>query len=884
MVLKRILTTALGALGLGALVAGTASGQTAGEGNIPAPDIFDDQITCSMHVPTTNPMPTAVDGMTSPLDDLIGMGTTELTTAALTAAITDSADLATALETLGNLGYVIPPMGSNCGAGTDTPAFNAVTVGMADTDPDTPGNQPSDDYNPGEGAIPTDVAEGYTELLGKFMDVYGDPGDNDSTGTAGVLADAQKALSDQIEAGTTGSALEPFQNAVTEAQAAHTKAQAAFSAISGGPINRAGVAEWMAKAAVTKSVADYNAQVTSTNMALTNLNDMNYADYDDGAIVRSKYVPLGNDELFTTVVTIANGMGTVVDTQLVQYTNSNLAVTTNAGMAGVPAMGTTDAMASDSTNGNFTASGRLIIPMEPWDHDSDTGTAQVLRTTVDADNHGVDQIRTRVENVRIAAAAIKKARDEYIGTQQDVYDEAYRRAKLELDYYEALWSQVLADTTDTRTDANKLAFVDTDSDGVRDEGELDNATYMANPVTIASRNAAYISASNKRVAAEQDLRSKVAAREMATAAVVKQFTSPQSFYAQLVARRTALKAEKDKIVADAETPTDAQTKAAADAAKALTEAEMARDDLQGLFDDPGNPKVALIDELLKTDGDDGQALVDAISSNYDTANEAKMKADEVEGLVSGLTGDEGLVETNRKNIADNREDIDAHTRSIDHIESEIWGDAGTDGMSRIDRNEADIMTLNGEVFDENGMSRIDANETRSMANAMEIGLDADGNGTVMLADGMMGSRIDANEERSEINQMAIFDENGMSRIATNKGLIDGLDERVGMAESDINGLSGRVGSAESAINRNETAIMGLQDQMEIVRAGVAASMALAGMPAINGRGISIGVGSYDGESAFAVGFQIQGEMASFKVGVTSAGGETGASAGVGFQF
>ena len=57
----------------------------------------------------------------------------------------------------------------------------------------------------------------------------------------------------------------------------------------------------------------------------------------------------------------------------------------------------------------------------------------------------------------------------------------------------------------------------------------------------------------------------------------------------------------------------------------------------------------------------------------------------------------------------------------------------------------------------------------------------------------------------------------------------------------------------------------LSESLEVVRAGVAASMALAGMPAINGRGISIGVGSFDGESAFAVGFQIQGEMASFKV-------------------
>ena len=105
-----------------------------------------------------------------------------------------------------------------------------------------------------------------------------------------------------------------------------------------------------------------------------------------------------------------------------------------------------------------------------------------------------------------------------------------------------------------------------------------------------------------------------------------------------------------------------------------------------------------------------------------------------------------------------------------------------------------------------------------------------------------------------------------------------------MNTSAIADNAASIGSNRSSIMQNAGMIGDLQDQMEVVRAGVAASMALAGMPAINGRGISIGVGSYDGESAFAVGFQIQGEMASFKVGVTSAGGETGASAGVGFQF
>ena len=115
------------------------------------------------------------------------------------------------------------------------------------------------------------------------------------------------------------------------------------------------------------------------------------------------------------------------------------------------------------------------------------------------------------------------------------------------------------------------------------------------------------------------------------------------------------------------------------------------------------------------------------------------------------------------------------------------------------------------------------------------------------------------------------------RIAANRTDID-------QNTMDIASAMNSIGSNSSAISDNRNMIGELSDDLDVVRAGVAASMALAGMPAINGRGISIGVGSFDGESAFAVGFQIQGEMASFKVGVTSASGATGASAGVGFQF
>ena len=145
----------------------------------------------------------------------------------------------------------------------------------------------------------------------------------------------------------------------------------------------------------------------------------------------------------------------------------------------------------------------------------------------------------------------------------------------------------------------------------------------------------------------------------------------------------------------------------------------------------------------------------------------------------------------------------------------------------------------------------------------------------MEADTMLGGRIDTNADDILTNA---------GNIMMNEGRIGANEMAITSNAGDIATNASMIGSNASAIGMNEARIGELNDDLSVVRAGVAASMALAGMPAINGRGISIGVGSFDGESAFAVGFQIQGEMASFKVGLTSGGGATGASAGVGFQF
>ena len=466
MILKRLLATALGTLGLGALAAGPAFGQAPGSSNIPAPDIFDDQIACTQLLP--NPMgfdlPSTVpeNGMTSPLDDVIGMGRNQLLAGdTVFDAVPDG------VSKLAGLGYMIPAGNMNCGAGAMGPTLVPPGPGVMDIDADNNGSF----LDPGDtlvwGAIPEDVADGYTDLLSKYRTVYGDPGGT-TGGTLRALNDAQKLL-DGTDS-TLTALVEARTTARNTARDVHNKALATFNAASQGPIYQAAVAEWDAKAAVTQSIADYNDQVMKTEEARMTLDGMEYSNYTstgDGTTGspftltqgRSKYVPLGNTELFagaTPVVTVDldTGMGMVNTDQLIQYTNSDLN-SAQAGMAGMAGTGTGDGSAgndapvpSDTTASNFTATGQLIVPMEI---NTDTTNPIDIRTVVDPANDAVSAIRTRVESVRIAAAALKKERDEYVGTQQDIYDEAYRRAKLELDYYEALWSNLLADTTDTRT-------------------------------------------------------------------------------------------------------------------------------------------------------------------------------------------------------------------------------------------------------------------------------------------------------------------------------------------------------------------------------------------------------------------------------------------------
>ena len=753
MIMKRLM--ALIALASSAALAQ----QQPGDGNVPAPDLFDSQIACTSQLPPTVPTPTVVaeGAMESALDRAIGMGNLR---------IGDTSLIVNDLE------YVIPSQGNNCGMGVGHVAFT-----------------PS-----GQGAVATDVAEGYSALLSKFMVVYGDPDSTTSTGTAGAVARAQAALA-TAEAHETSSTtlLDTLRKTLADAQGRDNAARAEYDAIAQGPIYQAATAEWNANAAVTQSIADYNDAVRETTLAQSTLDTMRHGGY----------VPLDNTELVGTVVIVVDGMGTINLAQLNNYTNANLG---NPQVATVAENGVTN-----STDSNFDATGRLVVPMRLVDGELQS----VARSTQ------VSLARANRDNHRIALEAIK----EFEEINQNVLlapilTEGIRRAQAETDYYEQQFQNALSDTTN-----QNFATVDLPSTPEND----------AAPYSIASRHADYLSASNKRVVAEADLRQKAAAREAATQNVLDAFQNPGSFYAQLLARRQALKAEADERVADASSPSMTLTEAAVAAAEAVAEAEEAQAAYQALVgdtDDLDNPVVGLVDALLKTDGDDGGAVVDAISQAYD-------KTVENRDTIAALTAD-------TEDGAEKDGPITANTKRLDSIDD------------RVTQNGEDIGTLKEQTDTNTGM--IATNAGNISANASNIAVNA--------------SNIVDN--RSYISQNAATLVNHGARIDLNAANISVNSERIGANAAAISMNSG-------LISDNRHMIGELSSDLDIVRAGVAASIALSRMPSVDGGGISFGAGTYAGEMAYAVGFQVERGFGTFDIGVTSSGGEIGAGVGVGLK-
>ena len=538
---------------------------------------------------------------------------------------------------------------------------------------------------------------------------------------------------------------------------------------------------------------------------------------------------------------------------------------------------------SDTFENAFTTTGALQL-VEDSDGAPEASSAittlGTISTQLDLWNDAVDQAASNLEDATELGVA-----------DLDPLRETLRKATAGRDH---VGSELKRLTNIVRAKDYQTGLIDHDNDSVTD----------TQAVAVSSLISNYNDQVGEKDDAEDDVRDAVKALENARNGVQDAMSNPGDFLQQVVDLRTYQRDQRQDAVDefDEGDAPESVTDALDDANEALTAAETARNAHTTLVGDESNPASALITALLETDAkveDDGQALVNAISSNYGIANEAKTTADDAKAAVEGLGGSEGTVALNTGKITENAGNITSLDGRVAANEGEIGMDEN--GMSRIDHNEARSMANATEIgMDENGMSRIDYNETRSMANATAIAAEETAR---MAEDIRLEGRIDTNWDAIAVNQtdiatneMGISDNAGeimrvegrvdtnWDAIAANQMSIDANASGVSSNADAIAANMNSIGTNAGSISDNRNMIGELSDDLDVVRAGVAASMALAGMPAINGRGISIGVGSFDGESAFAVGFQIQGEMASFKVGITSGGGATGASAGVGFQF
>jgi predicted nucleic acid-binding Zn-ribbon protein len=215
----------------------------------------------------------------------------------------------------------------------------------------------------------------------------------------------------------------------------------------------------------------------------------------------------------------------------------------------------------------------------------------------------------------------------------------------------------------------------------------------------------------------------------------------------------------------------------------------------------------------------------------------------------------------------NEGDIDTAEADIDTLEGEMDAAEGrlTVNEADIDTAEADIVTLEGEM---------DAAEGRLTVNATAIaGNDADIAANV--------TAIAGNDADIAANVTAIVNAN--TRIDTN---VSDIAQNVSDIETNRNNIADNA----SNITKNKNAITDLENSMavnvDMLKSGIASSLAIAGMPTLPGEGFgfSIGLGHFEGENATAMGISHVTSGRTVKLSVGHSNGNTSGSLGAAFRF
>ena len=931
MVLNRLLVTALGALGLGALATGPAIAQVEPGTQIPAPRLYGDISTCgggTLSMASIGKGSMSLLGMGGLLDQAFDSDGNDANGIQMDYT-QDAARIVTGTTGNESNGLVELLSLANC----DNAVANNVSTARDIYNSYTSAKK---SFEALEEPTAEDSAAYNTARMNKedfAGDVY-----NEAYDQAARLSAANKAIMDyNALVGSTGTLAQLKDNVDPSSG---TAATGGFDDIvintvvdPGGTSRVAGTTYRVADFTLAPEDDDGN---TLTGTALrNNINAQAAPVYGSGNT--AGYRAIAGHNAADSADAITTALLRAVDVPDGARAAFNAAGVIQFQVANGTGAATTSVHARASTS--IITLGHIAHELDRWE----TAVSSLAKVLQDAKDAGNLDTRTEEENLRRATLG----RD-HVQSELDRLTRVVR-------------SQNLAVPVDAGTNLDyRVTILGSDPNSTDDDITYSNERDLVD---------AYLSSRSNIMAAANKVRSAISNLDTANRAVQARLKDPGNYLNQLVALREYQLAERqaEQEEAGGEDALQSFKDAVKAASAAVTTAKAQRTAHQSLTSEPGSTTSKLLDALLASEDpetdvledDDGQALLTAISDvdgkvstlqgqlTDDEGNPIDLSnlgnAEEIAQLTTDVSGNSDDIMSLDTRVAENESDIG-------QIQTDLYGTTSGqhDGLAACDatgllnvancadarsrHNEADIADVNdklmlkkeyidnladhigvdpvtGEGTGEGGMSRIDMNaaaidaeekarmeadtalggriDAEAMARAdadMELGLRIDGEAMARAeADLMLGGMImDEETARMEADTMlgGMIAAEEMARMEADTALGGRISSNADAIASNMNSI----GQNASAISDNRNMIGELSDDLDVVRAGVAASMALAGMPAINGRGIAIGVGSYDGESAFAVGFQIQGEQASFKIGVTSSGGETGASAGVGFNF
>ena len=162
--------------------------------------------------------------------------------------------------------------------------------------------------------------------------------------------------------------------------------------------------------------------------------------------------------------------------------------------------------------------------------------------------------------------------------------------------------------------------------------------------------------------------------------------------------------------------------------------------------------------------------------------------------------------------------------------------------------------------------------------------------------GLITSETERAMGAEQVNATAIATETerAMGAEQVNATAIATETERAMVAEqanaNAINANTGLINSNTGLINSNTESLqkleMQLNEDVDMLKSGIASALAIAGMPIAGGEGMgfSAGLGYFEGESAVSLGLSYVNEGTIYKLGVGHSGESTSASAGVAFKF